>query len=172
MSALKKFYVQRVEAPVGLLTIVATEQGVCQIHFGELKKAHVKCKIDSRHAEWVEQDTEFTQTAIQQLKEYFNGTRSSFTMELDLIGTPFQQRVWTELKTIGYGETKTYKEIAEGIGAPKAVRAVGGANNQNPLPIVIPCHRVIGSNGAMVGYGGGLTNKELLLSLESSVKIS
>lgn len=93
-------------------------------------------------------------------------------MELDLIGTPFQQRVWTELKTIGYGETKTYKEIAEGIGAPKAVRAVGGANNQNPLPIVIPCHRVIGSNGAMVGYGGGLTNKELLLSLESSVKIS
>ncbi|GAF19143.1 methylated-DNA-protein-cysteine methyltransferase [Bacillus sp. JCM 19046] len=174
MSALKKFYVQRVEAPVGLLTIVATEQGVCQIHFGELKKAHVSAKLTRAgiKPEWVEQDTEFTQTAIQQLKEYFNGTRSSFTMELDLIGTPFQQRVWTELKTIGYGETKTYKEIAEGIGAPKAVRAVGGANNQNPLPIVIPCHRVIGSNGAMVGYGGGLTNKELLLSLESSVKIS
>lgn len=80
--------------------------------------------------------------------------------------------MWSALRTIGYGETKSYKDIAEMIGAPKAVRAVGGANNQNPLPIVIPCHRVIGSNGAMVGYGGGLPTKERLLALESKMKIS
>lgn len=174
MSSHKKFFVQRVETPVGILTIVATELGVSHIHFGELNKVHSSAKLAKSgiKPEWVDQETDHTLDVIKQLKEYFNGSRSTFDVEMDLIGTPFQQRVWSELNTIGYGETKTYKEVAEGIGAPKAVRAVGGANNQNPLPIVIPCHRVIGSNGAMVGYGGGLTNKELLLTLESTVKIS
>ncbi|MNI75356.1 Methylated-DNA--protein-cysteine methyltransferase [compost metagenome] len=109
-------------------------------------------------------------TASQQLKEYFAGERRQFDLRLDLQGSEFQRKVWNALLTIPYVETASYKDIAEMIGQPKAVRAVGGANNKNPIPIIVPCHRVIGSNGSLVGYGGGLSIKESLLSLERNVE--
>ena len=106
-------------------------------------------------------------TAAKQLQQYFDGKREVFTVPLNPGGTPFQQRVWEELTGIPFGETRTYGQIAEAIGKPLAVRAVGGANNANPLPIFIPCHRVVGSTGKLTGYSGGLDIKEKLLLLES-----
>lgn len=106
--------------------------------------------------------------AKEQLLEYFNGNRTTFTIPLAPQGTEFQKSVWTALQNIPYGETRSYKEIATIIGNPKASRAVGMANNKNPIAIFIPCHRVIGSNGAMVGYAGGLPIKEYLLNIENT----
>jgi methylated-DNA-[protein]-cysteine S-methyltransferase len=104
--------------------------------------------------------------AIRELREYFEGSRREFTVPLEMAGTDFQLRVWRALLAIPYGETRAYREIATSIGAPTAVRAVGAANGANPLPIIVPCHRVIGSNGKLVGYGGGLPLKKRLLKLE------
>ena len=104
--------------------------------------------------------------AIQQLEEYFSGKRSYFSLPMAPVGTQFMQDVWKALIAIPYGEVKSYGDIAREIGKPKACRAVGMANNRNPLPIIIPCHRVIGSNGNLVGYAGGLGCKEKLLTLE------
>mgnify|MGYP003276831806 FL=1 len=102
-----------------------------------------------------------------QLEEYFNGERKNFELEIKFIkGTNFQKCVWSELCKINYGETLSYKEVAERIGKPNAYRAVGGANNKNPIAIIVPCHRVIGKNGAMVGYADGIDKKEFLLKLE------
>lgn len=104
-----------------------------------------------------------------QLDEYFNGNRTDFDLEIKFLqGTDFQKKVWNELRKIPYGETISYKELAERIGNPKACRAVGGANNKNPLGIIVPCHRVIGANGKMVGYAEGIDKKEFLLKLEKS----
>jgi O-6-methylguanine DNA methyltransferase len=102
----------------------------------------------------------------EQLTAYFEGTLRKFTMPLDLRGTPFQLRVWTALQEVGYGELRTYGQVASGMGATKAVRAVGAANGANPVPIIVPCHRIIGSNGRLVGYGGGLDMKRRLLEVE------
>lgn len=104
--------------------------------------------------------------AERQLQAYFAGELRQFDLPLEPEGTPFQQRVWKQLLTIPYGETRSYMEIARQIGAPAAVRAVGAANGANPLPIVVPCHRVIGASGKLVGYGGGLPLKQRLLALE------
>ena len=109
-----------------------------------------------------------TKRAINQLKEYFSGTRKSFDLPLEMNGTEFQLKVWNELCNIPYGETRSYKDIAEKIGNPKAVRAVGGANNKNKLMIVVPCHRVIGANDSLTGYAGGIEVKKKLLELEQS----
>ncbi len=104
--------------------------------------------------------------AVRQLRGYFDGSLTDFDLPLDLEGTPFQKRVWSELVKIPYGRTRSYREIACAIGAPSAIRAVGAANGANPAPIVVPCHRVIGSSGKLVGYGGGLELKRRLLELE------
>jgi methylated-DNA-[protein]-cysteine S-methyltransferase len=104
--------------------------------------------------------------AVRQLRAYFEGELRRFDLPLDLAGTEFQRRVWLELTRIPYGETRSYQEMANAIGAPKAVRAVGAANGANPVAIVVPCHRVIGAGGKLVGYGGGLPLKRRLLSLE------
>jgi len=104
--------------------------------------------------------------AVRQLRAYFAGQLWRFDLPLDLQGTPFQLRVWRELERIPYGETRSYSQIAAAIGAPRAVRAVGAANGANPIPIVVPCHRVIGAGGQLVGYGGGLPLKKRLLELE------
>ena len=101
-----------------------------------------------------------------QLDEYFRGARKNFDLPLNPAGTEFQRKVWDALLAIPYGETRTYREIAEAAGCPKGFRAVGMANNKNPIAIIIPCHRVIGSNGKLVGYAGGLGRKEALLALE------
>jgi methylated-DNA-[protein]-cysteine S-methyltransferase len=105
--------------------------------------------------------------AIEQLRAYFAGELRDFDLVLDMQGTAFQKRVWEELRNIPYGRTCSYSFVATAIGSPKAVRAVGAANGRNPIPIVVPCHRVIGTGGSLVGYGGGLPLKRLLLDLET-----
>lgn len=104
--------------------------------------------------------------AARELEEYFAGARKSFDIPIETNGTPFQERVWAALREIPYGETRSYGDIAAAVGNGRACRAVGGANNKNPISILIPCHRVIGANGAMVGYGGGMDMKTFLLALE------
>ena len=116
----------------------------------------------------VVEETALLKKANLELKEYFKGNRKSFDLPLDPEGTEFQKKVWKALEQIPYGETCSYKEIAVCIGNEKASRAVGMANNRNPIPIFIPCHRVIGSNGELVGYGGGLDLKEKLLEIENA----
>lgn len=118
----------------------------------------------------LQQETPLLQKAHKQLAEYLNGTRSSFELPLAPQGTPFQQQVWQALQAIPYGSTATYKEIAIAVGNPKGCRAVGMANNKNPIGIIIPCHRVIGSNGKLTGYAGGLDTKQILLDLEKKHK--
>jgi methylated-DNA-[protein]-cysteine S-methyltransferase len=124
----------------------------------------------SRPAEGVESPgNPLLKDAARQLRAYFGGTLCEFSLPLDPHGTEFQLRVWHQLETIPYGRICSYSEIALSIGAPKAVRAVGAANGANPIPIVVPCHRVIGANGKLVGYGGGLPLKKRLLELEGAV---
>lgn len=137
------------------LYLVATETHLINIQFTQPQKALL-------------QTTELLSMATIQLDEYFQGKRTTFSLPFKLIGTPFQLTVWKELQNIPYGKTTSYKEIAQKINKPKAYRAVGMANNKNPLPIIIPCHRVIGSNGKLIGYAGGLNLKNYLLELEKS----
>lgn len=137
------------------LYLVATETHLINIQFTQPQKALL-------------QTTELLSMATIQLDEYFQGKRTTFSLPFKLTGTPFQLAVWKELQNIPYGKTTSYKEIAQKINKPKACRAVGMANNKNPLPIIIPCHRVIGSNGKLIGYAGGLKLKNYLLELEKS----
>jgi methylated-DNA-[protein]-cysteine S-methyltransferase len=139
---------------LGRLTIGAAHQTVVWLSFGKPLFA----------AE--ELETPLLREAGLQLTQYFNGRRRDFDLPLNLRGTTFQIDVWQALRAIPYGQTKTYGQIAAEIGRPKACRAVGMANNKNPLPIFIPCHRVIGADGSLTGYGGGLTIKQKLLDLE------
>ncbi len=168
-------FVQEMESPLGPLTVASLRDGLCHIEFGDLSVTssglQAWAKKHMLHKE-LKENHEYTADAVQQLKEYFAGKRADFDLPVSLKGTPFQVKVWQSLRKIPYGETRSYKEIAQMIGNPKAVRAVGSANNQNPVPIIIPCHRVIGSSGSLVGYGGGLDKKEILLSLEKQMKIS
>jgi len=110
--------------------------------------------------------TPLIEKAATQLKEYFAGKRTEFDLPLSLAGTDFQRSVWKALQEIPWGETRSYKDIAVRIGKPRATRAVGMANNRNPIPIIVPCHRVVGSDGSLTGYGGGLPVKQRLLELE------
>jgi methylated-DNA-[protein]-cysteine S-methyltransferase len=120
-------------------------------------------------SDWVSDDRAFPD-AVDQLEDYFTGKRIDFDLELNLAGSEFQRRVWQALLTIPYGETRSYGEIAEQIGASGAARAVGLANGHNPIAIIVPCHRVIGANGSLTGYGGGLDRKRSLLEMEKTVK--
>ena len=141
------------------------------IHFagpakvGPAKAGHYQFGSVRLQADWDRRDNAF-EDVVSQLEEYFEGKRRDFELQLAPAGTPFQQRVWRALRDIPYGETISYGSLAARIGQPSASRAVGLANGSNPLPIVIPCHRVIGSNGKLTGYGGGLPIKRQLLSLE------
>lgn len=156
-------------SPIGPLLLASTEHGLCFIGFGDEEKSLPDLQRWCRKTFLgvvPQRNDERNRIAKAQLEEYFAGTRSAFDLPIELYGTAFQKSVWTELTRIPYGETRSYKEVALSIGAVKAVRAIGGANNRNPIPIVVPCHRVIGSNGALVGYGGGLSIKEHLLKLE------
>ncbi|MFW6114752.1 MAG: methylated-DNA--[protein]-cysteine S-methyltransferase [Thermodesulfobacteriota bacterium] len=146
---------------VGRLLLAGDDHGLRYISFTEGKNGI------SPNTEWRE-DREFLREAIRQLDLYFDGRLTKFALNLAPQGTPFQLRVLQALQEIPYGETISYRELAERIGKPKASRAVGSANARNPLPIVIPCHRVIGSNGNLVGFGGGLEIKRKLLDLEST----
>ncbi len=121
-----------------------------------------------RSFEGVIQETKLIKEAYRQFSEYLEGERKEFNLPFKMQGTEFQKRVWKALCDIPYGETRSYKQIAQAIGNPKAVRAVGMANNKNPLLVIVPCHRVIGTNGQLVGYASGLEKKRLLLQLENS----
>lgn len=147
------------DSPIGPLVLVGTSTGLAEIRF---TREGEQSTVDP---DW-QHNPELFKDAIDQLREYFAGERQTFTLRLDPHGTPFQRQVWVALQTIPYGKTISYRELALSIGKPNAVRAVGAANGQNPLPIVIPCHRVIGSNGSLTGYAGGLAIKRHLLDLE------
>lgn len=151
----QRIYGEIYESPVGALTILAGENGIQAIKFGKDEKVKSTGKA-----------SEMTRRAVKELEEYFQGKRKEFTVPCVPEGTDFQKRVWEALTRIPYGVTRTYKEIAVEIGNSRASRAVGMANNKNPVPIIIPCHRVIGSDGRLTGYAGGLGVKEFLLNLE------
>lgn len=138
------------------------------VTFVEEDGALLAISMQSDHGGIV-QETPLIKDAFRQLSEYLIGERKEFDLPIRMRGTEFQKRVWTALLDIPYGETRSYKQIAEAIGNPKGVRAVGMANNRNQLLIVIPCHRVIGASGSLVGYGEGLEMKEFLLRLEKSL---
>lgn len=141
--------------PLGRLTIVANDEGLTQILFGPHNVEGA-----------VRRPSALTNTAATQLQEYFAGKRREFDLPLAPQGTEFQLKVWKSLSDIPYGETRTYAQIAQAVGNPKGFRAVGLANNKNPLPIVVPCHRVIGTGGRLVGYAAGIKVKRYLLELE------
>jgi methylated-DNA-[protein]-cysteine S-methyltransferase len=148
-------------SPVGALTLVATSRGLAAVLWENDDPKRVRVKpgaLDKRHPVLCE--------AERQLKDYFAGRRKTFALTLDFDGTPFQKKVWNALLAIPFGQTRTYTEIARSIGKPNAVRAVGAANGRNPISIVAPCHRVIGSNGKLTGFAGGLNAKAALLRLE------
>jgi O-6-methylguanine DNA methyltransferase len=151
-------YYSHMSSPVGVLLLVLSEGGLVALEFGDAKV----------RAEWIE-SAEKTALVTRQLEEYFAGRRRKFNVPLDLRGTDFQKRCWQELLKIPYGETRSYADIARAIGNPLAVRAVGLANGQNPTAIIVPCHRVIGSDGSLTGYGGGLEIKRKLLELEGAL---
>ena len=144
---------------IGTLTLVGDAAGLRHIEFEKKKKTLTIEK------EW-QQQPEFFNEVKAQLTAYFEGKLKHFDLPLAPAGTAFQLSVWEALKAIPYGEVASYGDIAKAIGNPKAVRAVGGANARNPIPIVIPCHRVLGSDGSLTGFGGGLTTKQRLLDLE------
>ncbi|MBV5244803.1 methylated-DNA--[protein]-cysteine S-methyltransferase [Mycolicibacterium sp. PAM1] len=136
------------DSPVGPLTLAGSHGRLQHLRM-------VDQTYEPDRADWMRDDTAFD-AVIAQLQEYFAGERKDFALDLELVGTPFQRRVWEALLTIPYGETRSYGEVARQIGAPGAFRAVGLANGRNPIGIIIPCHRVIGTNGSLTGYGGGL----------------
>ncbi len=149
-----------IDSPVGLLTLAGKN--------GRLMHLRMVDQTYEPSRDGWECDGAAFPEAVEQLEAYFNGGLTEFDLNLDLLGTEFQRRVWTALLTIPYGQTRSYGEIARQIGSPGAFRAVGLANGHNPIGIIVPCHRVIGSNGSLTGYGGGVDRKRALLELEKS----
>ena len=157
-----QLYNKKMQTPVGQLTLVAHDQALVAVLWENDDPKRVKL------SESFEQNEHpLLKEVEKQLIEYFAGQRTQFTIPLDFQGTAFQKSVWSALLRIPFGETRSYKQIAESIGNVKAVRAVGAANGKNPISIIAPCHRVIGANGKLVGFAGGLKNKDILLNLES-----
>lgn len=152
-----------IESPVGKLTIAEQKERIHFILFSAGSRA------SNPHPDWSISGSAVIDEAVRQLRAYFAGKLTRFDLPLNPEGTPFQLEVWRELQKIPYGKVISYGELASRIGRPKASRAVGAANGSNPIPIVIPCHRVIGSNGKMTGYGGGIWIKEELLKLENAM---
>jgi methylated-DNA-[protein]-cysteine S-methyltransferase len=147
-------FIQNIETPIGAMQIVADQQAILSILFTDQRAG--------------DNPNSVTQRAALQLNEYFQGARQSFDLPLAAQGTDFQKTVWRALSEIKYGQTRSYADIAKSINNPRAVRAVGTANGCNPMTIVVPCHRVIGSNGALTGYASGVERKSWLLNHESS----
>jgi methylated-DNA-[protein]-cysteine S-methyltransferase len=150
-----------IDSPVGRLKLVASERGLAAILWENDNPRRVPLgEVVPDHGDPILLQTE------HQLQEYFTGRRTTFSVPLDFTGTEFQKRVWSALLTIPFGETRSYAQIAEQIGCPAAVRAVGAANGRNPISIIAPCHRVVGSNGKLTGFAGGLATKARLLAHE------
>lgn len=160
-------YVSTLDSPIGPLIVVADGNGaLTEIEFGRTHPDRFFERMERAGAA-LERGAARTDAAARQLDEYFAGRRRAFDLTLAPDGTPFQLRVWEELRRIPYGTTTTYGTIAKSLGKPNASRAVGLANGANPIPIIVPCHRVIGSGGALTGFGGGIDIKAALLALES-----
>lgn len=159
-------YTTTLDSPVGLLTLVATDTALCELSwggdhsFGDRSLA-ITAVVRPEHP--------ILEQAVRELTEYFAGTRRQFDVPVEGAGTEFQRSVWQALLTIPYGQTVSYGEQARRIGKPSAVRAVGGANGRNPVGIIVPCHRVIGANGSLTGFGGGMDAKAWLLNHEKAV---
>ena len=161
-----------IETPIGVMVAYATEKGICLLEFTDRKKfdkqiaglntfAEVNLReVENRHIEFLEKE----------LSQYFEGSLKEFSVDLDMIGTPFQKKVWNQLLTIPYGKTVSYIDQARAMGIESSVRAVANANGANKIAIIIPCHRVIGTNKTLTGYAGGLERKRYLLDIESSQK--
>ncbi len=154
-------YWREIESPVGTLLLAGTARALTQVHFQAGPRALSPC------VEWRRAEAPFAAATVQ-LAEYFAGTRRVFRLPLAPQGTPFQRSVWQALGQIPYGETVSYGELARRLGSQSGARAVGLANGANPLPIIVPCHRVIGADGALTGFGGGLYIKRALLALEGA----
>ncbi len=156
-------------SPLGLLFLAGTERGLRFLEFMDrksLKRTLADHAPQVPEAKWEPSLLEL-KPVVDQLDGYFCGNVTEFRLPLDLVGSDFQRQVWAALLKIPYGETRTYGQVAKAIGQPRAARAVGLANNQNPVAIVVPCHRVIGADGSLTGYGGGLPRKRKLLELEA-----
>lgn len=165
-----KIYHQTTETVLGKIFIAATEKGICMLEFDNQSriKHHFKQIENFIEIECIKAQNSLLNSINQQLNEYLTKKRTEFDLPFDLYGTDFQKKVWNELLNIPYGKTRSYKEQAIAIGDLKAIRAVATANGQNRISIIIPCHRVIGSDGSLTGYGGELWRKKKLLELESN----
>ena len=162
---------KRIETPLGTMIACANENGICMLEFSDRKALPTELKEISKHfdANIVQGENPHFKTLEKELEEYFEGKLKDFTVPLAPVGTDFQKKVWEILRTIPYGTTRTYQQQADILGNPKAVRAVANANGLNKISIIIPCHRVIGSNGTLTGYGGGIWRKQKLLELEKAI---
>jgi len=168
-AAMEIVHTARVDSPIGTLRLASTAEGLAYVELphadgrgfaGWLQRVAPGAKCVEGYAP--------NRQAVRELQEYLEGKRTQFGLALDLRGTPFQLEVWSALRGIPYGETRSYADIANEVGRPNAVRAVGAANGSNPLAIVVPCHRVIASDGRLAGYGGGVALKARLLAMEQS----
>ena len=165
---MNKIYYSSFDSPILEKVFVAsTERGVCMVDFLKSEKAFLK-RLKKRFPGEIIRDDRKNKNVLNQLKKYLKGDLKRFDCKTDFKGTPFQERVWSALAKIPYGQTRSYKEIARSIGYPKASRAVGNANGRNSMPLIIPCHRVIENNGGLGGFGHGVKTKRRLLNLEKT----
>ena len=164
--------IARIKSPFGNFLAGATTTGICLLEYVDTQRIEIQLSRlkKSLKGEVVYANSEYFALLAQQLDEYFSGTLHEFSVPLAIYGTDFQQKAWEALQAIPYGETRSYQQQAIAIGNPNAVRAVANANRNNKISLLIPCHRVIGKNGAMTGYGGGIWRKEYLLALENKFK--
>ncbi len=161
-----KYAYKEISSPVGTLRLITSDKALIAVLFGRYESFSL-----IKRDEMAENNNHpLLLKTERQLKEYFDNKRKTFDIPIEFIGSEFQKKVWEALLTIPFGKTKSYGELAKQIGEPDMARAVGGALNKNPIPIIVPCHRVIGATGKLVGFGGGLQNKTILLDLERPVK--
>lgn len=165
-------YCTSFDSKIGLIYVASTEKGVCKISVPrQTKRDFLRWLRENFDESEVVDNKSRNKETIDQLTRYFNGKLAKFTVSVDMIGTPFQARVWKDLLRIPYGTTITYKQLAKRIGTSRGFQAVGRANAANPVPIIVPCHRVIGTDGSLVGYSSGIKTKEFLLKLEGALMI-
>lgn len=155
---------RRLETPVGPITVYGSTGGVVGVWFGARE---LPPPVGERASRSLRTAVAFVDQATRQIEDYFAGVRTAFDVPLDRIGTPFQMRVWAEIERIPYGRTATYGEVARRLGDIRLSRAVGAASGANPVPILVPCHRLVGSDGSLTGFGGGIEAKAALLRLEA-----
>jgi O-6-methylguanine DNA methyltransferase len=164
---MESFYHSDMQSPAGKLVLVVSQHGILRLEFADRSQ-----KFQSAVQAPAPTQVALADECRRQLDQYFAGNRREFTVPLDLRGTPFQLDCWNALLAIPYGETRTYADIARAVGRPQGFRAVGLANNRNPIAIIVPCHRVIASDGTLCGYGGGLDLKRKLLELEGALAVA